>query len=175
MIRFVEMKGIHLGNKKSFGFYNTVTDSFLTFDGSSVFDNVYEFKKMYQQDCGYDYERLKSLIPEKWVKRSIENESKQMPIDNPDLKPDSYHSNTTTGGKEFIISKAKTDYLKWKLNRLDNDKAPSENEIQEMGNEALLKRFRSQEKADEFINNGFTKIMERLEKSGHLPKDDKPQ
>jgi hypothetical protein len=67
MLRFVEMTGIYLDDKKSFGFYNTVNDTFLCFNGTYAFDSVKEFIYMYNEDCGDDYGRLKSLIPKKWI------------------------------------------------------------------------------------------------------------
>ena len=69
MIRFVEMKGIYLDdNKKSFGFYNTVTDTFVGLaDNTYVFDSIDEFEELYNSSCNVDYDRLKSLIPNDWV------------------------------------------------------------------------------------------------------------
>ena len=67
MIRFVEMVGIELSAKKSFGFYNTVEDKFINMNGCHAVDSVEEFKEMYSPDCGYSYDRLFSLIPNKWL------------------------------------------------------------------------------------------------------------
>jgi hypothetical protein len=65
MIRYVEMKGIHLDAKvKSFGFYNTVSEKFLKFGGGSyVFDSVDEFEWGYHKKCGVSFDDLKHLIP----------------------------------------------------------------------------------------------------------------
>ena len=67
MIRFVEMVGIELNGNKSFGFYNTVEDKFINMNGCHAVDSVEEFKEMYSPDCGYSYDRLFSLIPNKWL------------------------------------------------------------------------------------------------------------
>lgn len=67
MIRFVEITGIYLDDKKSFGFYNTVKDSFVNLNGAVVFDDLEDFDEMYCESCGFEYERLRSLIPEKWI------------------------------------------------------------------------------------------------------------
>lgn len=78
MIRFVEMKGIYIGDRNSFGFYNTVTDVFVGLSGSYVFDNVNEFEMCYDENCGVDFERMKSLIPQSWYdyeKKLDENDS----------------------------------------------------------------------------------------------------
>ena len=67
MIRFVEMKGIYLEkSEKSFGFYNTITDTFIGLSDSYTFDNVKDFEMVYNANCGIDYERMKSLIPQSW-------------------------------------------------------------------------------------------------------------
>lgn len=66
MIRFVEMEGIYLDDKKSFGFFNTVTDTFISMNGCHAVDSVKEFEQMYSSSCGYDYDRLRSLIPKRW-------------------------------------------------------------------------------------------------------------
>lgn len=63
MIRFLEIKGIYLDDKKSFAFYNTVTERLLEFDGSQVFDDLEDFNLYYTKKCGYDYDRLIVLIP----------------------------------------------------------------------------------------------------------------
>ena len=67
MIRFVEMKGIYLDDSKSFGFYNTVTDTFIGLSDTYAFDSIDEFEMMYDKSCNVDYDRLKSLIPNDWV------------------------------------------------------------------------------------------------------------
>ena len=67
MIRFVEMTGIYLSDQKSFGFYDTVIDKFVNMNGIHAVDSLKEFEDMYTKDCGYDYERLKGLIPNKWL------------------------------------------------------------------------------------------------------------
>ena len=67
MIRFVEMKGIYLDERKSFGFYNTITDTFIGLTGTYAFDSVKEFEMFYDKSCGVGYDRLKSLIPNDWV------------------------------------------------------------------------------------------------------------
>ena len=67
MIRFVEMTGIYLDEKKSFGFFNTVTDTFISMNGCHAVDSVKEFEDMYSPGCGYAYERLKGLIPQQWL------------------------------------------------------------------------------------------------------------
>jgi len=67
MIRFVEMKGIYLDeNIKSFGFYNTIPDTFVGLSGSYTFDTVKDFEMMYDENCGIDFQRMKSLIPQSW-------------------------------------------------------------------------------------------------------------
>lgn len=67
MIRFVEMKGIYIEDEiKSFGFYNTVTDTFIGLNGSYTFDNVKDFEYLYDNNCGVDFERMKRLIPQSW-------------------------------------------------------------------------------------------------------------
>ena len=43
MIRFVEMTGIYLDDRKSSGFYNTVPDVFVGLSGSYVFDSIKDF------------------------------------------------------------------------------------------------------------------------------------
>ncbi|OOV19086.1 hypothetical protein [Flavobacterium sp. LM4] len=63
MIRFLEIKGVYLDDKKSFSFYNTVKDKLLDFDGSQVFDDLEDFDLHYTSKCGYDYDRLIGLIP----------------------------------------------------------------------------------------------------------------
>jgi hypothetical protein len=63
MIRFLEIKGVYLDDKKSFAFYNTVMDKLLDFDGSQVFDDLEDFDLYYTSKCGYDYDRLIRLIP----------------------------------------------------------------------------------------------------------------
>jgi hypothetical protein len=63
MIRFLEITGVYLDDKKSFAFYNTVTDRLLDFDGSQVFDDLEDFDLCYTSNCGYDYDRLIRLIP----------------------------------------------------------------------------------------------------------------
>jgi len=71
-------------------------------------------------------------------------------------------------------NKEVTNSLQMKTDFIEKEVIESQPEIEsdiEMGNESLLKRFGSQEKVDEFINNGFIRIMKRLEDSGHLPKD----
>lgn len=70
MIRFVEFTGIYLDDTKSFGFYNTVTDEFLMLNGTHSFDDVEEFEDMYTNDCGYNFERLRSKIPKRWFDKS---------------------------------------------------------------------------------------------------------
>lgn len=67
MIRFVEMKGIYLGDRKSFGFYNTVTDTFVGLSDTYAFDSIDDFEMMYDKSCNVDYDRLKSLIPNDWI------------------------------------------------------------------------------------------------------------
>lgn len=67
MVRFVEMKGIYLDDTKSFGFYDTVTDTFISIDDIYVFDSVEEFDDIYTNSCGFDYYRLKSLVPPDWL------------------------------------------------------------------------------------------------------------
>lgn len=69
MIRFVEMKGIHLDDSKSFGFYNTVTDTFIGLADTFVFDSVEDFEMLYDESCDVDYDRLKSLIPKNWAQK----------------------------------------------------------------------------------------------------------
>jgi hypothetical protein len=66
MIRFVEMTGIYLDDRKSFGFYNTVPDVFVGLSGSYTFDSVKDFEMLYDKNCGVDFERMKSLIPQSW-------------------------------------------------------------------------------------------------------------
>lgn len=63
MIRFLKITGVYLDDKKSFAFYNTVTDRLLEFDGNQVFDDLEEFDLYYTSKCGYDYDRLTGLIP----------------------------------------------------------------------------------------------------------------
>lgn len=68
MIRFVEMEGIHLDNKtKSFGFYNTIDDTFVCLSDIYAFDSVEEYEMFYDKDCGIDKERLDKLIPDRWL------------------------------------------------------------------------------------------------------------
>ena len=43
MIRFLKITGVYLNDKKSFAFYDTLTDSLLDFDGSQVFDDLEYF------------------------------------------------------------------------------------------------------------------------------------
>lgn len=66
MVRFVEMKGIHADDQKSFGFYDTVNNSFLNFNGTVIFDSVYDFRLFYDCRCNVEYDRLDNLIPDKW-------------------------------------------------------------------------------------------------------------
>ncbi|TDD77106.1 hypothetical protein [Flavobacterium caseinilyticum] len=63
MIRFLKITGIYLDDKKSFAFYNTVTNKLLEFDGNQVFDDLEDFDLYYTSKCGYDYDRLTGLIP----------------------------------------------------------------------------------------------------------------
>jgi hypothetical protein len=60
------MTGIYLDDRKSFGFYNTVTDVFVGLSDSYAFDSVKDFEMCYNKNCGVDYERMKSLIPQSW-------------------------------------------------------------------------------------------------------------
>lgn len=66
MIRFVEMTGIYLNDRKSFGFYNTITDAFVGLSGYYTFDSVKDFEMLYDPNCGVYFERMKSLIPQSW-------------------------------------------------------------------------------------------------------------
>lgn len=66
MIRFVEIHGEYLDGKKTFAFYNTVNDHFLSMGGGQTFEDYEDFKLCYSVSCGYDQERLEALIPEEW-------------------------------------------------------------------------------------------------------------
>lgn len=72
MIRFVEMKGIYIDDRNSFGFYNTVTDTFVGLSGSYAFDSIKDFEMMYDENCGVDYERMQSLIQQYWIENKQE-------------------------------------------------------------------------------------------------------
>lgn len=61
------MKGIYLDDRKSFGFFNTITDTFVGLTDTYAFDSVDEFEMLYDSNCNVDYDRLKSLIPSNWV------------------------------------------------------------------------------------------------------------
>ena len=67
MIRFIEMKGIYLDERKPFGFFNTVTDTFIGLSNTYAFDSIEDFEMMYDKSCNVNYDRLKSLIPNDWV------------------------------------------------------------------------------------------------------------
>jgi hypothetical protein len=67
MIRFVTMEGIYIDDTPSFGFYNTVNDKFIEFSGSVVFDSIKDFEESFNAECGFNIDRLKSLIPPAWI------------------------------------------------------------------------------------------------------------
>ena len=74
MIRFIDLgKQIALDENdpdwhREFAFYDTITASFLRFDGQSVFDSVEDLlEQMDDFDAAY-MKRITSLIP-KWVPR----------------------------------------------------------------------------------------------------------
>ena len=62
MIRFVTMEGIYADDTKAFGFYNTVTESFISLSGSYVFDSIKDFEETRHDE----FDRMKSLIPQEW-------------------------------------------------------------------------------------------------------------
>lgn len=66
MIRFVEFTGVYLDETKSFGFYDTAKDVFLTLNDTQCFDDIEELEDMYTDDCGYDIDRLRRKIPDEW-------------------------------------------------------------------------------------------------------------
>jgi len=68
MMRFVEMKGIYIDDEiKSFGFYNTVTDTFINLSDSYTFDSVKDYEMCYNKNCNVEKERLDGLIPDSWL------------------------------------------------------------------------------------------------------------
>lgn len=71
MIRFVEITGLYLDDTKSFGFYDTVKDEFISVGGLYVFDSVSEFKEVHGENVSTERERLYSIIPKHWKNFSL--------------------------------------------------------------------------------------------------------
>jgi len=67
MIRFIEMAGRYLDDTKSFGFLNTIDDTFISFNNTYIFDSVKEFNDLFNENCNINYNRIKNLIPNKWI------------------------------------------------------------------------------------------------------------
>ncbi len=74
MIRFIDLgKQIALDENdpdwsREFCFYDTITASFLRFDGQSVFDSVEDLLEQMDDEDAAFMKRITSLIP-KWVPR----------------------------------------------------------------------------------------------------------
>ena len=68
MIRFVSMKGIYLDETPSFGFYDTITDTFINIADTFIFDSIKEYEDMCREAQGIDKERLDRLITKAWKK-----------------------------------------------------------------------------------------------------------
>lgn len=67
MIRFVEITGLFFDDTKSFGFFNTDTNHFISIWGSHAFDSVAEFEIACEADeSNLDYKKLKSKITSEW-------------------------------------------------------------------------------------------------------------
>ena len=63
MIRYIDLTGqILLDDTPSFAFFNTVTDTFISFDGECVFHNVSDFNNSFQGTEDF-YLRLHGLMP----------------------------------------------------------------------------------------------------------------
>ena len=63
MIRFINLSNQIIEEQKEFAFYDTVTDTFLTFNGSSTWWTVEEFRNDY---TGEELDRYLKLIPDWW-------------------------------------------------------------------------------------------------------------
>jgi hypothetical protein len=60
------MKGIYLDETESFGFYDTTRDQFINVSGLFIFDSCAEFYNAHDDNCEFDFERLNSVITNKW-------------------------------------------------------------------------------------------------------------
>lgn len=70
MIRCLTIEGVYLDDTKSFAFFDTVTDTILSFNGTQIFDNVDEFLESYEgSNSIFELERLQPKIPFEFNKK----------------------------------------------------------------------------------------------------------
>ena len=70
MIRFVDMSdALELEDRSAFAWFDTVTDTFLSFDTVEVWHDWSDFVADWEQDPRHDrpIERFKALFPKGWM------------------------------------------------------------------------------------------------------------
>lgn len=70
MIRFIDLKDQIIEGTNEFCFYDTVTDTFVTFSGSQTWETVEDFQNDY---TGTEIERFLNLVPETFQFKKQEN------------------------------------------------------------------------------------------------------
>lgn len=65
MIRFVDL-GTQISATPEFAWYNTVSDKFLVYCGTSTWATWEDFKEDYYFEPGYPLDRFEILCPQKW-------------------------------------------------------------------------------------------------------------
>ena len=68
LIRFVDMsEALELEDRQAFAWFDTVTDTFLSFDTVEVWYDWSDFVADWEEEPGRPLERFKALFPKGWM------------------------------------------------------------------------------------------------------------